>query len=62
MKIQVNSPDYKGVMTAEQAKEDFMNRIEQYKRQYEPLDEVADDELSFIKVRKLDYSFPKIKK
>ena len=58
----MNSPDYKGVMTAEQAKEDFMNRIEQYKRQYEPLDEVADDELSFIKVRKLDYSFPKIKK
>ncbi|PAV63823.1 hypothetical protein WR25_03231 [Diploscapter pachys] len=55
--VKVNSPDYKGVMTAEQAKEDFMNRIEQYKRQYEPLDEVADDELSFIKVINAGRSF-----
>lgn len=37
-------------MTQEQAKEDFLKRIENYKLQYEPLDEEEDDDLSFIKV------------
>lgn len=55
--FQVNSPDYKGLMTAEQAKEDFMNRIENYKKQYEPLDESEDESLSFIKVINAGRSF-----
>ena len=46
----MNSPDYKGLMSAEQAKEDFMKRIENYKNQYEPLDETRDGHMSFIKV------------
>ncbi len=48
--MKVNSPDYKGIMSEEQAKEDFMKRIENYREQYEPLDEEVDNELSFIKV------------
>ena len=49
--VKVNSPDYKGLMSAEQAKEDFMKRIDNYKNMYDPLDEVGDGNLSFIKVR-----------
>ncbi len=48
--MKVNSPDYKGHMSEEEAKEDFLKRIENYKIQYEPIDEEHDDELSFIKV------------
>ncbi|KAK6028934.1 phosphoglycerate mutase family protein, partial [Ostertagia ostertagi] len=32
--VKVNSPDYKGLMSAEQAKEDFLKRIENYKQQF----------------------------
>ncbi|VDN49809.1 unnamed protein product, partial [Gongylonema pulchrum] len=31
--VKVNSPDYKGYMTEEKAKEDFMKRIENYQLQ-----------------------------
>lgn len=31
--VKVNSPDYKGHMTEEEAKEDFMKRIENYRLQ-----------------------------
>uniref|UniRef100_A0A0K0CZJ4 6PF2K domain-containing protein n=1 Tax=Angiostrongylus cantonensis TaxID=6313 RepID=A0A0K0CZJ4_ANGCA len=55
--VKVNSPDYKGLMSAEQAKEDFLKRIENYKQQYEPLDEVEDHKLSFIKVINAGRSF-----
>ncbi|WKY06834.1 hypothetical protein Q1695_006764 [Nippostrongylus brasiliensis] len=55
--VKVNSPDYKGLMSAEQAKEDFLKRIENYKQQYEPLDETADHALSFIKVINAGRSF-----
>uniref|UniRef100_A0A183FD87 6PF2K domain-containing protein n=1 Tax=Heligmosomoides polygyrus TaxID=6339 RepID=A0A183FD87_HELPZ len=55
--VKVNSPDYKGLMSAEQAKEDFLKRIENYKQQYEPLDEVDDQALSFIKVINAGRSF-----
>lgn len=60
-------------MTEEQAREDFIKRIENYKSQYEPLgksknasiqyyityilDEELDDELSFIKVINAGRSF-----
>ena len=44
-------------MTAEQARDDFLQRIENYKSQYEPLDEDHDDELSFIKVINAGRSF-----
>uniref|UniRef100_A0A8R1HGE6 6-phosphofructo-2-kinase n=1 Tax=Caenorhabditis japonica TaxID=281687 RepID=A0A8R1HGE6_CAEJA len=57
LKLQVNSPDYKGLMTAEQAKEDFMRRIENYAKQYEPLDELEHESLSFIKVINAGRSF-----
>uniref|UniRef100_A0A914WX09 6-phosphofructo-2-kinase domain-containing protein n=1 Tax=Plectus sambesii TaxID=2011161 RepID=A0A914WX09_9BILA len=55
--VKINSPDYKGRMEAEQAKEDFMKRIENYKIQYEPLDEDDDYDLSFIKVINAGRSF-----
>ncbi|CAI4225855.1 unnamed protein product [Auanema sp. JU1783] len=55
--VKINSPDYKGLMSAEQAKDDFMKRIENYKKQYEPMDEVLDDALSFIKVINAGRSF-----
>lgn len=29
--MKVNSPDYKGIMTEEEAKDDFLKRIENYK-------------------------------
>ncbi|KAK6047447.1 6-phosphofructo-2-kinase [Cooperia oncophora] len=55
--VKVNSPDYKGLMSAEQAKEDFLKRIENYKQQYQPIDEVEDEALSFIKVINAGRSF-----
>ncbi|KAK6729370.1 hypothetical protein RB195_006429 [Necator americanus] len=55
--VKVNSPDYKGIMTHEQAKEDFLKRIENYKLQYEPLDEEEDEDHSFIKVINAGKSF-----
>ncbi|KHN79136.1 putative 6-phosphofructo-2-kinase/fructose-2,6-bisphosphatase [Toxocara canis] len=55
--VKVSSPDYKGHMTEEEAKEDFVRRIENYKLQYQPLDEEVDDDLSFIKVINAGRSF-----
>ena len=55
--MKVNSPDYKGVMSEERAKEDFMKRIENYKQQYEPLGGQYDDDLSYIKVINAGRSF-----
>uniref|UniRef100_A0A0R3RMB1 6PF2K domain-containing protein n=1 Tax=Elaeophora elaphi TaxID=1147741 RepID=A0A0R3RMB1_9BILA len=55
--VKVNSPDYKGHMTEEEAKEDFLKRIENYKLQYEPIDDEFDDALSFIKVINAGRSF-----
>uniref|UniRef100_A0A914RXZ1 6-phosphofructo-2-kinase domain-containing protein n=1 Tax=Parascaris equorum TaxID=6256 RepID=A0A914RXZ1_PAREQ len=46
--VKVNSPDYKGLMSEDQAKEDFTKRIENYKLQYQPLDEEIDDDLSVL--------------
>ncbi|PIO65485.1 phosphoglycerate mutase family protein [Teladorsagia circumcincta] len=54
--VKVNSPDYKGLMSAEQAKEDFLKRIENYKQQYQPIDEVDDEALSFIKHGQSEYN------
>lgn len=48
--MKLSSPDYRGKMTEEEAKQDFLKRIENYKIQYEPLNEELDDELSYIKV------------
>ncbi|XP_063608502.1 6-phosphofructo-2-kinase/fructose-2,6-bisphosphatase-like isoform X3 [Penaeus indicus] len=47
--VKVNSPDYRG-MTSEEALEDFLQRIEHYMEQYQPLDEALEDHLSFMKV------------
>ncbi|KHJ97748.1 phosphoglycerate mutase family protein, partial [Oesophagostomum dentatum] len=55
--VKVNSPDYKGIMSQEEARVDFMKRIENYKLQYEPLDEEEDDDLSYIKVINAGQSF-----
>ncbi|EPB74726.1 6-phosphofructo-2-kinase [Ancylostoma ceylanicum] len=54
--VKINSPDYKGIMTQEEAKEDFLKRIENYKLQYEPLDEEEDEDLSFIKHGESEYN------
>ncbi|VDK42692.1 unnamed protein product [Anisakis simplex] len=55
--VKLSSPDYKGHMTEEDAKNDFLKRIENYKLQYQPLDEDIDDDLSFIKVINAGRSF-----
>ncbi|VDK75662.1 unnamed protein product [Anisakis simplex] len=55
--VKINSPDYKGLMTEEQAKEDFIKRINNYKKMYEPLDEVYDKDLAYIKVINAGRSF-----
>ncbi|CAJ0580417.1 unnamed protein product, partial [Mesorhabditis spiculigera] len=55
--VKINSPDYKGLMTADQAKEDFEKRIENYKAQYEPMCENVDSNLSFIRVINAGKSF-----
>uniref|UniRef100_A0A0N5B7X5 6PF2K domain-containing protein n=1 Tax=Strongyloides papillosus TaxID=174720 RepID=A0A0N5B7X5_STREA len=55
--VKINSPDYKGIMSEEQAKEDFLKRIENYKKQYEPIDDDIDDDLSYIKVINAGRSF-----
>ncbi|EGT54182.1 hypothetical protein CAEBREN_09343 [Caenorhabditis brenneri] len=55
--VKINSPDYKGIMSQEEAKEDFLKRIENYRMQYEPLDEEYDEELSYIKVINAGKSF-----
>ncbi|VDM54012.1 unnamed protein product [Angiostrongylus costaricensis] len=55
--VKINSPDYKGKMSEDKAKEDFLKRIENYKLQYESIDEEIDDELSFIKVINAGKSF-----
>uniref|UniRef100_A0A4W4E848 6-phosphofructo-2-kinase domain-containing protein n=1 Tax=Electrophorus electricus TaxID=8005 RepID=A0A4W4E848_ELEEL len=47
--VKLGSPDYRHCNT-EQAVEDFMKRIKCYENSYEPLDEVLDRELSFIKI------------
>ncbi|PIO58262.1 6-phosphofructo-2-kinase, partial [Teladorsagia circumcincta] len=52
--VKINSPDYKGIMSHEDAKEDFLKRIENYKLQYEPLDQEEDEDLSFIKEEDLN--------
>lgn len=45
----MSSPDYSG-MTSEDALNDFLQRIEHYMDMYQPLDEEAEDHLSFMKV------------
>lgn len=47
--VKVNSPDYQS-MGADAALRDFLQRIEHYQERYEPLDEVAEAELSFMKI------------
>lgn len=47
--MKVHGPDYAG-MSAEAALQDFMQRIEHYERQYQPLDEEKEDHLSFMKI------------
>ncbi|KAM3722028.1 Cytosolic carboxypeptidase [Dirofilaria immitis] len=55
--VKVNSPDYKGHMTEDEAKDDFLKRIENYKLQYQPIDDELDNDLSFIKVINAGRSF-----
>lgn len=55
--MKISSPDYKNRMSEEQARDDFLKRIENYKAQYEPMCEEEDDELSFIKVINAGRSF-----
>ncbi|XP_017305567.1 6-phosphofructo-2-kinase/fructose-2,6-bisphosphatase 4a isoform X1 [Ictalurus punctatus] len=49
VQVKLGSPDYTHCNT-EQAVEDFMKRIKCYENSYQPLDEVLDRELSFIKI------------
>ena len=47
--VKVNSPDYVG-MNKEEALQDFLQRIDHYKDQYESLNETKEAGLSFMKV------------
>lgn len=47
--VKINSPDYQG-MDKEKAVEDFLQRIDHYQGQYQSLDEVEEDGLSFMKI------------
>ena len=47
--VKINSPDYQGV-DKEAAVEDFLQRISHYQEQYQPLDEAAEKDLSFMKI------------
>ncbi|XP_062842336.1 6-phosphofructo-2-kinase/fructose-2,6-bisphosphatase 4a isoform X1 [Trichomycterus rosablanca] len=49
IQVKLSSPDYTDCNT-DQAAEDFMKRIKCYENSYQPLDEVLDRELSFIKI------------
>ncbi|TNN49670.1 6-phosphofructo-2-kinase/fructose-2,6-bisphosphatase 4 [Liparis tanakae] len=49
VQVKLGSPDYTNCNT-EEAAEDFMKRIKCYENTYEPLDEVLDRDLSFIKI------------
>ncbi|KHJ41117.1 TIGR00269 family protein [Trichuris suis] len=48
--VKVNSPDYKDIADKEMAKNDFLKRIEHYRKEYQPLDPSVDSDLSFIKI------------
>ncbi|XP_059924450.1 6-phosphofructo-2-kinase/fructose-2,6-bisphosphatase 4b isoform X2 [Gadus macrocephalus] len=56
VQVKLGSPDYINCNT-EEAVEDFMKRIECYKTSYQPLDEVLDRELSYIKVMDVGLRF-----
>uniref|UniRef100_A0A2P2HVZ1 6-phosphofructo-2-kinase/fructose-2,6-bisphosphatase-like n=2 Tax=Hirondellea gigas TaxID=1518452 RepID=A0A2P2HVZ1_9CRUS len=47
--VKISSPDYVGV-SADDALKDFLQRIDHYKLQYQPLDEEKEDHLSFMKI------------
>lgn len=47
--VKINGPDYRGIGD-EDALRDFLQRIEHYKRNYEPLDEKKEKSLSFMKI------------
>ena len=55
--VKVNGPDYKNCSDKDKAMADFLERIEMYKKAYEPLCERKDDELSFIKVINVGQKF-----
>jgi hypothetical protein len=47
--VKVTSPDYEG-MNKDSAVQDFKKRIKHYEESYEPIDEKADKNLTFIKI------------
>ena len=47
--VKVHSPDYVG-MNKDEALQDFLQRIDHYKDQYQTLDEFLEDDLSFMKI------------
>ena len=48
--VKLKSPDYSGV-TQEEAVADFLSRIQQYEKRYEPIDDKTDEKnYSFIKI------------
>ena len=46
----INNCDYSGVMTEEQAFKDFMQRVRNYEKEYEPMGSDDEVDLSFIKL------------
>jgi 6-phosphofructo-2-kinase / fructose-2,6-biphosphatase 2 len=49
MEVKVSSPDYTN-MNKEEAMNDFRLRIEHYEEKYQPLDEIAEKDYSFMKI------------
>lgn len=55
--VKLHGKDYEACQEREKAISDFENRIEMYKKVYQPLDETVDDALSFIKIFNIGQRF-----
>jgi hypothetical protein len=49
VETKMNSPDYRGI-SQDKAVEDFLNRIKFYESVYEPLDDMDEGDLSYLKL------------
>lgn len=49
MEVKISSPDYTN-MNKDSILADFLKRIEHYQEKYQPLDEIQESDLSFMKI------------
>ena len=48
--VKISNQDYEGLMTPEQAFQDFMQRMKNYEDEYQPMGDEEETDLSFIKL------------